>query len=61
MFACQLILPLTPRSPWATALPLVIDGELPVPADECVIDFVAIRELRDDSSHTMTGLLVAAC
>lgn len=61
MVARQVDLPWVPQKEFAKALPLLAADLLPMPVEDCVLDFLAYEEvLDDDGSRMLRGLLVAA-
>ncbi|WP_432484025.1 type IV pilus assembly protein PilM [Kineococcus esterisolvens] len=52
--------------PWMTeaelksSLPLQVQDYLPMPVEDCVIDFHAVEEIRQEDTRLLRGLLVAA-
>ncbi len=61
MVARQVDLPWVPQKEFRKALPLLAADLLPMPVEDCVLDFLAYEEvLDDDGSRMVRGLLVAA-
>ncbi len=61
MVARQVDLPWVPQKEFKKALPLLAADLLPMPVEDCVLDFLAYEEvLDDDGSRMLRGLLVAA-
>lgn len=61
MVARQVDLPWVPPKEFKKALPLLAADLLPMPVDDCVLDFMAYEDVvDDDGSHMVRGLLVAA-
>lgn len=61
MVARQVDLPWVPPKEFKKALPLLAADLLPMPVDDCVLDFMAYEDIVDeDGSHMVRGLLVAA-
>ncbi|MCU0298429.1 MAG: pilus assembly protein PilM, partial [Candidatus Nanopelagicales bacterium] len=61
MVARQVDLPWVPPKEFKKALPLLAADLLPMPVDDCVLDFMAYEDVVDeDGSHMVRGLLVAA-
>lgn len=59
--AREVELPWLPKKEFQAALPLLAADMLPMPADECVLDFMAYEQRTDSSGQkTILGLLVAA-
>lgn len=56
----QVDLPWMPPAELKASLPLQVQDYLPMPVDECVIDFHVTEELRDGDARVLRGLLVAA-
>ncbi|WP_380175603.1 type IV pilus assembly protein PilM [Kineococcus sp. DHX-1] len=56
----QVDLPWMPRSELKKSLSLQVQDYLPMPVDECVLDFQLTEELVDDGQRSLRGLLVAA-
>ncbi len=61
MVARQVDLPWVPPKEFKKALPLLAADLLPMPVDQCVLDFITYEDVVDeDGSHMVRGLLVAA-
>jgi type IV pilus assembly protein PilM len=61
MVARQVDLPWVPQKEFKKALPLLAADLLPMPVEDCVLDFLPYEEvLDDDGSRLLRGLLVAA-
>ena len=61
MVARQVDLPWVPPKEFKQALPLLAADCLPMPVDDCVLDFLAYEEIvEDDGARLLRGLLVAA-
>jgi len=61
MVARQVDLPWVPAKEFRKALPLLAGDLLPMPVEDCVLDFLGYEEvLDDDGSRMVRGLLVAA-
>lgn len=59
--ARQVELPWVPEKEFAQALPLLAADLLPMPVQECVLDFLPYEDrVDDDGQRALTGLLVAA-
>jgi type IV pilus assembly protein PilM len=56
----QVDLPFMPPAELRASLPLQVQDYLPMPVDECVLDFHVTEERRDGESRQLRGLLVAA-
>ncbi|WP_432564868.1 type IV pilus assembly protein PilM [Kineococcus sp. SYSU DK003] len=56
----QIDLPWMPLAELKASLPLQVQDYLPMPVDECVIDFHPTEELQDADGRRLRGLLVAA-
>ena len=61
MVARQVDLPWVPPKEFKQALPLLAADMLPMPVQDCVLDFLSYEDLvDDDGAHVIRGLLVAA-
>jgi len=61
MVARQVDLPWVPPKEFEKALPLLAGDLLPMPVEDCVLDFLSYEEVLDeDGSRMVRGLLVAA-
>lgn len=56
----RLDLPYMTESELRTSLPLQVDGLIPIPADEAVLDFCYLGEHTSDDGERMVGILVVA-
>ncbi|WP_328295895.1 type IV pilus assembly protein PilM [Kineococcus sp. NBC_00420] len=56
----QIDLPWMPLAELKAALPLQVQDYLPMPVEECVIDFHPTEEIHDGDQRRLRGLLVAA-
>ncbi|MBB2902842.1 type IV pilus assembly protein PilM [Kineococcus radiotolerans] len=56
----QVDLPFMPPAELKASLPLHVQDYLPMPVDECVLDFHVTEERRDGETRQLRGLLVAA-
>lgn len=61
MVARQVDLPWVPPKEFKQALPLLAADMLPMPVQDCVLDFLSYEDVvDDDGAHVIRGLLVAA-
>ncbi|MFD0481114.1 type IV pilus assembly protein PilM [Kineococcus sp. GCM10028916] len=56
----QVDLPFMPPSELKSSLPLHVQDYLPMPVDDCVLDFHVTEEVADENGRRLRGLLVAA-